>query len=173
MLIVCEVALSLVLLMAAGVMLRSLLALRHVDAGFDPRNVLTMSVSLAGDAVQDGGADQRILRPRRCERIRALPGVRVPRARSTICRSQGGSVQPIVLEGHAELLPRDQPTVAVRKIHAGLPADDEDSAGARPRRRRRGRRRDARQPCGREAAVGRRRSDRPARRAAARVEDRR
>ena len=31
----------------------------------------------------------------------------------------GGSVQPIVLAGHAELLPRDQPTVAVRKISAG------------------------------------------------------
>jgi putative ABC transport system permease protein len=32
---------------------------------------------------------------------------------------QGGSVQPIVKEGHAELLPRDQPTVEVRKITPG------------------------------------------------------
>ena len=45
-LIVCEVALSPVLQMGAAVMLRSLLALRHVDTGFDPRNVLTLRVSL-------------------------------------------------------------------------------------------------------------------------------
>jgi hypothetical protein len=38
-LIVREVALSLVLLMGAGVMIQSLLALRRVDAGFDPNNV--------------------------------------------------------------------------------------------------------------------------------------
>jgi putative ABC transport system permease protein len=31
----------------------------------------------------------------------------------------GGSVQPVVLEGHPELLPRDQPTVEVRKVTPG------------------------------------------------------
>ncbi len=45
-LIVCEVALSLVLLMGAGVMLRTVTTLRHVDAGFDPSNVLTLQVTL-------------------------------------------------------------------------------------------------------------------------------
>src|SRR4030095_6369922 len=46
-LIACEVALSLVLLMGAGVMIQSLLALRHGDSGFDPNNVLTMRLRLA------------------------------------------------------------------------------------------------------------------------------
>src|SRR5262249_9048485 len=40
LLVVCEVALSVVLLMGASVMLRSLVALRTVNAGFDPENVL-------------------------------------------------------------------------------------------------------------------------------------
>jgi predicted permease len=117
LLIVCEVALSLVLLMGAGVMLRSLLALRHVDAGFDPRNVLTMHVELPATrypttAQKSAFFDQTL------QRIRALPGVEAAGAIDDL-PAQGGSVQPIVLEGHAELLPRDQPTVEVRKITPG------------------------------------------------------
>src|SRR6185295_11732589 len=73
-LIVCEVALSLVLLMAAGVMLRSLMALRHVDAGFDPRNVLTMSVGLPETRYKTGGQVSSFF-DRTLERVRALPGV--------------------------------------------------------------------------------------------------
>jgi len=116
-LIVCEVALSLVLLMAAGVMLRSLAALRQVDAGFNPHGLLTMHVSLPATryktpAQVSGFFDAAL------DRIRALPGVQAAGAVDDL-PSQGGSVQPIVLEGHAELLPRDQPTVAVRKITPG------------------------------------------------------
>ena len=56
LLIVCEVALSLVLLMGAGVMIQSLLALRHGDTGFDPNNVLTMRCETRGRAVPVAGA---------------------------------------------------------------------------------------------------------------------
>jgi predicted permease len=116
-LIVCEVALSLVLLMGAAVMLRSLLALRNVDAGFDPHNVLTMSVSLPetrySTPAQTSGFFDATL-----QRIRALPGVQAAGAIDDL-PLQGGSVQPIVLEGQPELLPRDQPTVEVRKITPG------------------------------------------------------
>jgi predicted permease len=117
MLIVCEVALSLVLLMGAGVMLRTLFALRHVDAGFDPRNVLTLRVSLAEnrykEPAQVGAFFDAVL-----QKARALPGVQAAGAIDDL-PVQGGSVQPVVLEGHSELLPRDQPTVAVRKATPG------------------------------------------------------
>jgi putative ABC transport system permease protein len=116
-LIVCEVALSLVLLMGATVMVRSLLALRNVDAGYDPRNVLTLHVSLP---------NTRYAKPAQItafydtvlQRMRALPGVRAAGAIDDL-PTQGGSVQPIVPEGTTELLPRDQPTVEVRKITPG------------------------------------------------------
>ena len=117
MLIVCEVALSLVLLAGAGVMMRSLLALQHVDAGFDPRNVLTMQVSLPETRyktpVQTTAFFDTAL-----QRIRTLPGVQDAAVVDDLPLT-GGSQQPIVIDGRAELLPRDQPTVAVRKITPG------------------------------------------------------
>ena len=46
LLVVGEVALSVVLLMGAAVMVRSLIAIRTIDAGFEPEGVLTMIVNL-------------------------------------------------------------------------------------------------------------------------------
>src|SRR4029077_12295781 len=74
LLIVCEVALSVVLLMGAGVMLRSLLALRHVDAGFDPRNLLTFDVSLPETRYRTP-AQTTAFFDGTLQRLRVLPGV--------------------------------------------------------------------------------------------------
>jgi predicted permease len=116
-LIVCEVALSLVLLMGAGVMLRTVTALRQVDAGFDPRNVLTLQVTLP-EGRYHTPALKRAFLDSALERIGALPGV-VAAAAIDDLPTQGGSVQPIVIEGKAELLPRDQPTTEVRQVTPG------------------------------------------------------
>ena len=117
LLIVCEVALSVVLLMGAGVMVRSLLALRNVDAGFNPEGVLTLQVGLPETRYRTPAQISNFF-DTALQRIRALPGVQAAGAIDDL-PVQGGSVQPIVLEGHAELLPRDQPTVEVRKITPG------------------------------------------------------
>jgi predicted permease len=116
-LIVCEVALSVVLLMGAAVMIRTLVNLRNVDAGFDKHGVLTMRVSLSTTRYRSGEQMFNVL-DRALAELRAIPGVQSAGAIDDL-PVMGGSVQPIVLEGHPELLPKDQPTVNVRTIRPG------------------------------------------------------
>ncbi|HEY7547332.1 MAG TPA: ABC transporter permease, partial [Blastocatellia bacterium] len=44
--VIAEVAIAVILLVGAGIMLRSFLRLQNIDPGFDPENVLTMQLSL-------------------------------------------------------------------------------------------------------------------------------
>ena len=74
-LIVAELALSIVLLVGAGLMVRSLWLLQRIDLGFDPQNVLTLQIALPpegyGDAERVTGFYAEL-----GDRVRALPGVR-------------------------------------------------------------------------------------------------
>ena len=117
-LIVAEVALSLMLLMGAGVMLRSLHALRNVDAGFNPSNVLKLDLNVP-DARYPQGAQKSVFYDNLLDRLRALPGVQAAGWVDTLPVTGGGSVQPLVIEGRAELNPREQPTVSVRVTSDG------------------------------------------------------
>ncbi|HEU4892773.1 MAG TPA: ABC transporter permease [Vicinamibacterales bacterium] len=115
LLIVCEVALSLVLLMSAGVMIQSLLALRHGDTGFDPNNVLTMRVRLA-DARYPSPAQRSSFFDAALQRIRALPGVEAAGTINDLPFANGES-QTLALEGYPSH--RDPATVQVRQITPG------------------------------------------------------
>ena len=116
-LIVCEVALSVVLLMGAGVVIQSLLALRSGDTGFDANNVLTMNVTLVGTRYPSP-AQRTTFFDAALERIRALPGVT---AAATVddLPLLGGSTQPLLVEGRPEPPPNEQVTVQVRQITPG------------------------------------------------------
>jgi putative ABC transport system permease protein len=69
-----EFALALVLLVGAGLMIRSFVALESIDPGFDPRRVLTLAVSVAGSA-QAEPQNRAAFYRQALERIRELPGV--------------------------------------------------------------------------------------------------
>ncbi len=70
LLVAAEVALALVLLIGAGLMIRTMNRLNAVDAGFNPHNLLTFDVSVAGTA-----HDGPILFKRVTEQVSALPAV--------------------------------------------------------------------------------------------------
>jgi putative ABC transport system permease protein len=82
LLVFSEVVLAVVLLAGAGLLIRTFVALRSVDPGFDPHHVLTMRVSLTGARFQTASAVAELVRDS-VERIDALPGV--VRAASTCC----------------------------------------------------------------------------------------
>jgi len=74
-LVIVEMALAVVLLVGAGLMLRSLASLQRIDLGLDPSNVLTMRVSLPQASY--GSPEQVVVFYQQLlERIRQMPGVR-------------------------------------------------------------------------------------------------
>jgi predicted permease len=73
-LVVAQVALALVLLVGSGLMIRTFQALRKVDPGFDPRDVLTLRIAIPESQAKDPTAVIR-LEQGIVEKIRAIPGV--------------------------------------------------------------------------------------------------
>ncbi|HYP25835.1 MAG TPA: ABC transporter permease [Blastocatellia bacterium] len=74
LLVVAEIAMALVLLIGAGLMLKSFVRLLEVDPGFDTRNLLTLSTSALGNRYED---DSQVLAFQNevLARVKAVPGV--------------------------------------------------------------------------------------------------
>ena len=96
-LVVAEVALALVLLVGSALLIRTAVALGGVDPGFDPRNVLTLRMSLSDPRFGQSEAVEQMVRTTR-ERLRALP--EVVEASATCCVPlQGGYGLPFQIVG--------------------------------------------------------------------------
>jgi predicted permease len=117
LLIVSEVALSLMLLVGAGLMIRTLWALHAVNPGFDPQNVLSISFGLPkqryATPVQQTAFYDELLR-----RTRALPGVECAALIDSLPLT-GGSQQPITIEGRPAADAQDALEVATRQASPG------------------------------------------------------
>ena len=73
-LVIAELAVALVLLVGAGLMLKSVARLLNVDPGFNSARVLTAQFSLIGEAYREDAAVYAFIE-RALARVRALPGV--------------------------------------------------------------------------------------------------
>ena len=114
-LVISEVALSLVLLIGAGLMIRSFWKLQNVDPGFDTKNALTMSLGLNFIRYSDphqwlAFADRAI------EQIRAVPGVVSVGTTTKTPLTGGGSTQPFSIEGRPTAAIAEQPMAQTRYI---------------------------------------------------------
>jgi putative ABC transport system permease protein len=100
LLVVSEIALSLVLLTGAGLMIRSFASAVNVNLGLNPKNVLTMQVFLPDSKYHDD-AQARTFFDQLSERLKGIPGVEA-----------SGLITPLPLSGEGwqdAVLPEGQP----------------------------------------------------------------
>jgi putative ABC transport system permease protein len=118
LLVVSEVALSMILLVGAGLMIRSLWLLSSVNAGIDPHNVLTLTVMVPGHKYS-GATDEIAFFDRVLSQVCGLPGVTSAGLIDNLPLSGDGSHQPVAIEGRPVLPLSEQPEVDTRIISAG------------------------------------------------------
>ncbi|HKW64291.1 MAG TPA: ABC transporter permease [Candidatus Acidoferrum sp.] len=118
LLVVSEVALSLVLLIGAGLMIRTLWELRKVQPGFDSHNVLTMTVPMPRNRFSSPSGEISFFQDA-LTRVRALPGIESAGVIDSLPLNGGGSNQPFTIEGRPAPPMSEQPEVDVRVISPG------------------------------------------------------
>jgi predicted permease len=100
LLVTTEMALAVVLLVGAALLIRTFLAIREVNPGFDAHNVLTMRMSLTGPQFESVAGVAQLVRDG-VRRIRALPGVEA--AGFTCCVPlEGGFGLPFQITGRPD-----------------------------------------------------------------------
>jgi predicted permease len=75
-LVIGQIALSLVLLVAAGLFVRSLMNLRSIDLGFNPDRVVLLNIDMSSGGSKVSLEERRNLYARLIERAEGVPGVR-------------------------------------------------------------------------------------------------
>jgi putative ABC transport system permease protein len=114
-LVASEFALALMLLIGAGLMIRSFLALQLVDPGFNPHNVLAMVVSVAGSKEAEPGRREIFYR-QLLERVRALPGVESAAGINHLPLAGDLWDWPFVIEGRPKPGPGESPDAIYRIV---------------------------------------------------------
>lgn len=103
-LVVSEVSLALILLVGAGLMIRSFQKLKEVDPGFDTGNLLITAINLPSASYKDNASSLDFYR-RLFEQIEGLPGVTDAAAATIIPFSNSNNNNAIHPEGYPPLPP--------------------------------------------------------------------
>jgi predicted permease len=107
-LVVVEITFAVVLLVGAGLLIRSFMRLQQVSPGFEPRGVLAMMVSLPAnkyaDPVQRAAFERQML-----EQVRALPGVKSAATITTLPMSGFNQSGSFGIEGKPTPRGQDSP----------------------------------------------------------------
>jgi len=110
LLVVAEIALSLVLLVGAGLMMRSFMSLQHVNAGFNPDGVLTAYIALPGAKYRP--AEKRAaFFTQLLERVRGISGVQSAGTNSGLPLGGNNWGRSLTVEGFPVLSVGEAPAI--------------------------------------------------------------
>jgi len=116
-LVVAEVALAVVVLIGAGLLIRSFLSLRSADPGFRPSGLLTLRVPLAGG--RNAAPNRRIAFFQQVtDRVATLPGVRSVGAVSGLPLTGLGGGSAFAVHGRPAPAPEQRPIGLLRSVHS-------------------------------------------------------
>ena len=108
-LVIAEVALSVILLIGAGLLIRSFVLLQKVDSGFNPDRLLVASISLPTSRYTEA-AQRSAFYTRLCQELAALPGVVSAGVTQSLPLGGNDARSPIAIDG------RPVPPIAERPI---------------------------------------------------------
>ncbi len=117
-LVASEFALAFMLLIGAGLMIRSFFALQSVNPGFNPHNVLSMVVSVAGSKEAEAGR-RGIFYRELLEKLRTLPGVTSAGAINHLPLAGDIWGWPFAVEGRPKPRPGESPLAVYRVVMPG------------------------------------------------------
>lgn len=98
LLVVCEMALAMILLVGAALLIRSFHDSISVNPGFQSHNILTMDMSLTGKRFETTAALAEVVREGR-QKLESVPGVEDSAAAGCCMPLQGGAYLPFNIEG--------------------------------------------------------------------------
>ncbi|HLM55649.1 MAG TPA: ABC transporter permease [Pyrinomonadaceae bacterium] len=120
LLVVAEVAVSLVLLIGAGLLINSFLRLRSVNPGFSTENLLTMGVVLPQQKYTDA-ARRAAFYAEMLRRVEALPGVKSAAVTNWIPLIKQGDSITVGIDGRPDPGPGKRPSVVTRVVSPRYP----------------------------------------------------
>src|SRR3989449_2364504 len=117
-LVIAQMSLAIVLLVGAGLLVRSLRRLIAVDPGFDPANISALTITLP-DATYPDSLRRVAFYERLLERVRTMPGVHSAGIISWLPMTPGNAATSLTVVGRPEPAPGQKPTAAIRIVDPG------------------------------------------------------
>ena len=117
-LVISEVALALLLLVGAGLMIRSSMRLQQVNPGFERKNLLTLNIALPRQKYKES-QQANLFFDQLLERIARLPGVEFAGGVDPLPMSGSDSSTGVLIEGQPIVPSADRPEAGERSVTPG------------------------------------------------------